>query len=125
MFESKLNIYTKQKAAERKVFWLFTEKVLKIGNIKGSNINLKLYFAFVNDQTHNVFYIHVKAGASSFLLISNILTKLNILLLIRWKCEKQSIFPKCYVLCSHNSLFLFQMGLFEVNNSSRTCLNQN
>ena len=125
MFESKLNIYTKQKAAERKVFWLFTEKVLKIGNIKDSNTNLKLYFAFVNDQTHNVFYIHVKAGANSFLLISNILTKLNILLLIRWKCEKQSIFPKCCVLCSHNSLFLFQMGLFEVSNSSRTCLNQN
>ena len=35
MFDSKLNIYTKQKSAERKVFWLFTEKVLKIGNIKG------------------------------------------------------------------------------------------
>ena len=35
MLESKLNIYTKQKPAESKVFWLFTEKVLKIGNIKG------------------------------------------------------------------------------------------
>ena len=35
MFEAKLNIYTKQKSAERKVFWLFTDKLLKIGNIKG------------------------------------------------------------------------------------------
>ena len=51
MFESKLNIYTIQKSALRKVFRLFTEKVLKIGNIKGQNTNLKLYFAFVNDQT--------------------------------------------------------------------------
>ena len=51
MFESKLNIYTRPKSAERKVFWLFTEKVLNIGNIEGLNTNLKLYFAFVNDQT--------------------------------------------------------------------------
>ena len=35
MFESKLNIYTLQKSAERKVFWLFTEKVRKIAKIKG------------------------------------------------------------------------------------------
>ena len=56
MFESKLNIYTKQKSAERKVFWLFTEKVLKIGNIKGSNTNLKLYFAFINDQTQRILH---------------------------------------------------------------------
>ena len=34
MFESKLNIYTLQKSAERKVFWLLTEKVWKIGKIK-------------------------------------------------------------------------------------------
>ena len=40
----------------------------------------------------NVFYIHVKAGTSSFLLISNILTELNIWLLIGQKCEIQSIF---------------------------------
>ena len=32
MFESKLNIYTIQKAAERKIFCLFT---WKIGEIKG------------------------------------------------------------------------------------------
>ena len=42
---------------------------------------------------HNVFAIYVKAGASSFLLISNILTKLNIWLLIGQKSEIQSIFP--------------------------------
>ena len=35
MFESKLNIYTSQKAAERKVFWLFTEKNWKMGKIEG------------------------------------------------------------------------------------------
>ena len=35
MFESKLNIYTKQKSAEIKVYWLFTEKVLIKGNFKG------------------------------------------------------------------------------------------
>ena len=29
------------------------------------------------------------------------------------------------IICSQNSLFVFQMGLFYVNNSSRTCLNQN
>ena len=29
MFESKLNIYYTQKSAEKKVFWLFTEKVWK------------------------------------------------------------------------------------------------
>ena len=35
MFESKLNIYTIQKSAERKVFWLFTEEVWKKDNIEG------------------------------------------------------------------------------------------
>ena len=35
MFESTLNIYTIQKLADRKVFCLFTKKVLKIGKIKG------------------------------------------------------------------------------------------
>ena len=35
MFEAKLNIYTSQKSAEKKVFRLFTEKVWKIGKIKG------------------------------------------------------------------------------------------
>ena len=35
MFESTLNIYTIHKLAERKVFLLFTEKVLNIGKIKG------------------------------------------------------------------------------------------
>ena len=34
MFQSMLNIYTIQKLAEGKVFWLFTEKVIKIGPIK-------------------------------------------------------------------------------------------
>ena len=29
------HIYTIQKLAERKVFWLFTKKVLKIGKIRG------------------------------------------------------------------------------------------
>ena len=57
MFESKLNIYTKQKSVERKVFSPFTEKVLKIGSIKGSNTNLKLYFAFVNDQTQSILHL--------------------------------------------------------------------
>ena len=32
---------------------------------------------------------------------------------------------KKHILCLHNSLCLFQMGLFYLNNSSRTCLNQN
>ena len=41
MLESKLNIYAIQKSAERKVFWLFTEKVWKIGKIKGYNTNVK------------------------------------------------------------------------------------
>ena len=54
-FESKLNIYTIQKSAERKLFWLFTEKVLKIGKIKGYNTNLKLYFAF--DQTQYILHL--------------------------------------------------------------------
>ena len=35
MFELKLNIYTLQKSAERKIFLLFTEKVWKIGKING------------------------------------------------------------------------------------------
>ena len=56
MFESKLNMSTKQKSAERKVFLLFTEKVIKIGNIKGSNTNLKFYFAFVNYQTQRILH---------------------------------------------------------------------
>ena len=51
MFESKLNIYYIHKSAERKVFWLFTEKVWKIGKI---NTNLKLFCAFVNDQTQHI-----------------------------------------------------------------------
>ena len=34
MFESKLNIYTTHKSAEGKVFWLFTGKYEKIGQIK-------------------------------------------------------------------------------------------
>ena len=54
MFESKLKIYYIQKSAERKVFWLFTEKVWKRGKI---NTNLKLSWAFVN----NIFYIHMKS----------------------------------------------------------------
>ena len=37
MFESKLNIYAIQKSAEREVFRLFTEKVWRIGKIKGEN----------------------------------------------------------------------------------------
>ena len=56
MFELKRYIYTKQKSAEKKVFWLFTEKVLKIGNIKGSNTNLKPYFACVDDQTQRILH---------------------------------------------------------------------
>ena len=51
MFESKLNIYYTQKS--------------------GLNSNLKLSCAFVNEQTQNI--LHVKAGASGFLLILNIL----------------------------------------------------
>ena len=35
MFESKINIYTIETSAVKKVFWLFTEKVWKIGKIKG------------------------------------------------------------------------------------------
>ena len=35
MFESKLNIYTIQKSAERKVFWLLAEKSKKVGKIEG------------------------------------------------------------------------------------------
>ena len=35
MFESKLNIYTIQTSADKKVFWLFTEKVWEIGKIRG------------------------------------------------------------------------------------------
>ena len=31
---------------------------------------------------------------------------------------------KKHLICSHNSLFLFQMGPFKVNNSSRTCLSK-
>ena len=74
LFQMGLFMYTKvpeyvwiktTKSAERKTFWLFTEKVLKIGNIKGSNTNLKLLH--LSMTRHNVFYIHVKADASSFL----------------------------------------------------------
>ena len=50
---------------------------------------------------HNIFYIHVKAGASSFPLISNILTKLNIWRLIGEKCEMQSIFPSSSIFTSN------------------------
>ena len=35
MFESKLNIYTIQKSADRKVFWLLAEKFEKFGKIEG------------------------------------------------------------------------------------------
>ena len=35
MFESKLNIYTLQKSAGRKLFLIFTEKDWKIGTVKG------------------------------------------------------------------------------------------
>ena len=35
MFESKPDIYYTQKLVEKKVFWLFTEKVWKKGQIKG------------------------------------------------------------------------------------------
>ena len=62
--------------------------IFNVCNIKGSNTNLKLYFSMTR---HNIFYIHVKAGASSLLLVSNILTKLHIWLLIGQKCEIQSI----------------------------------
>ena len=42
--------------------------------------------------------------------------------------EKRANFTsnlKKHVVCLHNSLCLFQMGLFYANNSSRTSLNQN
>ena len=51
MFESKLNIYTIQKSAERKVFCLFYEKVWKIGQI-----NLKLSGALINDRTQHILH---------------------------------------------------------------------
>ena len=55
MFESKLKMYTLQKKSSvRKVFWLFTEKVWKKGHNKGKKTKLKLYYAFVNDQTQNI-----------------------------------------------------------------------
>ena len=54
MFESKLNIYTIQKSAERKVFSLFSEKVWKMSKITCYNTNLKLYCVFVIDQTQNI-----------------------------------------------------------------------
>ena len=42
------------------------------------------------------------------------------------KVPKFYIQPKKCVICSNSSLFcIFQMGLFEANNNSRTCLNQN
>ena len=53
-----------QFSAETKVFWLFTEKVLKIGNIKGSNTNLKLYFYVEPDTTY--FTSPVKAVTVAF-----------------------------------------------------------
>ena len=33
MFELKLNMYTIQKSADKKVFWLFTEKSIKKGKL--------------------------------------------------------------------------------------------
>ena len=56
MFELKLNIYYIQISAERKVLWLFSEKVWKIGKIKGQSNNLKLSCVFVNDQTQNILH---------------------------------------------------------------------
>ena len=67
MFESKLNIYTIQKSAEKKVFRQFTEK---LGKIKGQNTNLNLSCIC---QWHKIFYIHVNVYVSRFLLILNIL----------------------------------------------------
>ena len=56
MFESTLNIYTIPKLAERKMFWLFTKKVLKIGKIKSWNTNLKLSYVFVNDKRQHILH---------------------------------------------------------------------
>ena len=44
MFESKLNIYYTQKSVERKVYWLCTEKVWKIGKINGLKYQLQALF---------------------------------------------------------------------------------
>ena len=71
MFESKLNIYYTQKSVERKVYWLCTEKVWKIGKINGLKYQLQalLWICQILDTKC---YTSV-ACASSFLLISNIL----------------------------------------------------
>ena len=119
------------KSAERKIFWLFTEKVWKINEI---NTNIKLSCAFGDYRTQNILgYIHVKVDFYWF-LIYWYRSKLDHSVgdNVRYgqfsrawrKVGTFNVQSKKHVLWLHNPLFVFQMDLFVVNNSSRTCLNQ-
>ena len=92
MFELKLNMYTKQKSVERKVFWQFTGKVLKIGNIKGSNTNLKLHCAFVNDQTQRI--LHPCEGRCQWLSIDSKYIDIAQHLTTHWTKMWDTVFPE-------------------------------
>ena len=108
------------KPAERKVFWLFTEKIWKMNAI---NSNIKLSCAFGNYRTQKILgYIHVKVDFY-WLKYIDITQNLTTQWAIMWDMvnfpepeEKWAHFTsnkKKHVLWLHNSLFLFQIDLFQ------------